>query len=257
MSGFDLAPRAAAASPVQRVITQATLEARLLLRNGEQLLLTMILPTLILVGVARLQIGDTSSAHRIASAAPAVLGVAIMSTAFTGQAIATGFERRYGVLARLGTTPLGRSGLLAGKTLAVLLVEAVQLALLCLVAVLLGWRPPISVAGLLAVLVVILLGTATLSALGLLMAGTLRAEATLAAANIVWLVSVAAGGVVEPLASRPTGAIGLLEALPLGALVAGLRTALSSSGWPWADVAVLTAWLVAGGVAGNRWFRWD
>jgi ABC-2 type transport system permease protein len=122
--------------------------------------------------------------------------------------------------------------------------------------VLLGWRPAVSVAAVLVALLLILLGTATLSALGLVMAGTLRAEATLAAANIIWLVSVAAGGVVEPLASRPAGAARLLEALPLGALVAGLRTAFAS-GLPWADIAALAAWLLVGGVAGSRWFRWD
>lgn len=256
MSASDLAPSPGAANIVQRVRAQAGLEARLLLRNGEQLLLTMILPTLILVGVTRLQIGDTTAAHRIALAAPAILGVAVMSTAFTGQAIATGFERRYGVLERLGTTPLGRGGLLAGKTAAILIVELVQIVLLSVVAILLGWRPDLSVGGLVAATLLVLLGTAALSALGLLMAGTLRAEATLAAANIVWLVSVAAGGVVEPL-NRASGAgARILELAPLGALVAGLRIAIDG-GWPWLDSAVLAGWLIVAGSAAVRWFRWE
>ena len=256
MSAADLAPRPGAAPIVDRVRAQAQLEARLLLRNGEQLLLTMILPTLILIGVSRLQIGDSTPAYRIALAAPAVLGVAVMSTAFTGQAIATGFERRYGVLERLGMTPLGRGGLLAGKTTAILAVEAIQIALLSAVAVALGWRPEASPAGLVAALLLLLLGTAALSALGLLMAGTLRAEATLAAANIVWLVSVAAGGVVEPLDDGTSTTGRALELLPLGALVAGLRTAFDGT-WPWLDGCVLAVWLAAAGVAAMRWFRWD
>ncbi len=41
---------------------------------------------------------------------PGVLALAVMSTAFTSLAIATGFERRYGVIKRLGASPLPRSG---------------------------------------------------------------------------------------------------------------------------------------------------
>src|SRR4051794_18793440 len=174
MTTLDFTPAPAPAPTQRQVAAQTRMELRLLLRNGEQLLLTIVIPTLLLVVFAKAPIADVPK-PRIAFVAPGVLALAVMSTAFTGQAIATGFERRYGVLARLGTTALSRSGLLAAKTAAVLAVEVLQVALLVVVALALGWSPhgaPLDVVGLL------LLGTVTFSALGLLMAGTLRAEAT-------------------------------------------------------------------------------
>lgn len=153
-----------------------------------------------------------------------MLALAIMSTAFTGQAIATGFERRYGVLKRLGATPLSRSGLMLAKTLAVLAVEVLQVAVIVAVALALGWRPEGSLA---AAALLILLGTAAFSGLGLLMAGLLRAEATLAAANLVYLLLLAAGGVIFPLAKFPARVRPVLELLPISALTGGLRAVLT------------------------------
>src|SRR5262249_48931127 len=152
---------------------------------GEQLLLTVVIPTVLLVVFVKVDVVDVGAGPRVDFVLPGVLALAVLSTAFTAQAIATGFERRYGVLKRLGTTPLPRGGLLAGKTAAVLAVEALQVAVLLLVGVLLGWRPP-AVSVVPAVLLV-LIGTVAFSGLALLMAGTLRAEATLAAANLVYV----------------------------------------------------------------------
>ena len=160
-----------AAPAWRRVRSQASFETRLILRNGEQLLVTLILPVLLLIGLAQVSMIklDTAGATRIDFVTPGILALAVMSTAFTSQAITTSFDRRNGVLRLLATTPLGRGGLLAGKVLAVLTVEAVQVVVIGGVALLLGWAPP--VAGLAPALAAIVLGTAAFTSLALLLAG--------------------------------------------------------------------------------------
>ncbi|WP_184569075.1 ABC transporter permease [Streptomyces zagrosensis] len=234
---------------------QAALETRLLLRNGEQLLLVIIIPTLLLALFSAVDIVDTGDGDAVDFLAPGVLALAVLSTAFTGQAIATGFERRYGVLKRLGASPLPRWGLLTAKTCAVLVTEVLQVALLTAVALALGWSPhgnPATVA------LLLLLGTAAFSGLGLLMAGTLRAEATLAAANLVFLLLLFGGGVVVPLDNFPGGVESVLSFLPVSALSDGLRDVLrDGAGVPWANLGVLAAWAVLGLGAAGRFFRWE
>ena len=244
-----------AAAPVsQRILAQARFDARSMLRNGEQLMLTVILPLLVLVGLSRSSVVDLGDGPRIDLAAPGVLALALISTSFTGQAIATGFDRRAGLLRLLGTTPLGRTGLIAGRIGAVLAVQLIQILLLGTVGVLLGWRP--DPAGIVPALVIGVLGTAAFVSLGLLLAGTLRAEAVLAAANLIWVLLLAGGGVV--LAADRLGPIGpVVKALPSGALGDGLRTSLGSGNWPWLDLFVLLVWAVIGTTATVRWFRWD
>nr|BFE80255.1 hypothetical protein GCM10020093_028560 [Planobispora longispora] len=178
----------------------------------------MIIPVLLLVGFSAAPLVNVGEGPRVDFMAPGVLALAVMSTAFTGQAIATGFERRYGVLKRLGATPLSRGGLMLAKTLAVIAVETVQIAVITGVALALGWRPGGSP---LAALALLLLGTAAFSGLGLLMAGTLRAEATLAGANLVYLLLLGCGGVVFPLSTFPDAMEKALELLPISALAAG------------------------------------
>lgn len=254
-----LVPAPAAAPAIGRVLAQARFDAGVMLRNGEQVLLTLVLPVLLLValtrsGVLRLGAGLNDPASRIAVAAPGVMALAVMSAAFTGQAIGTGFDRRNGVLRLLGTTPLGRGGLVAGRVLAVLVVEAVQLVVLAVVAVLLGWRP--APAGLPAALLAVGLGTAAFVALGLLLAGTLRAEAVLAGANLAWVLLLAGGGVVIP--PDRLGAMAVVaRALPSGALGDALRSALRDGAFEPGAFAVLALWAVLAGLAAARWFRWD
>ena len=254
MTTLDLAPAPGAAPLARQVAAQARMELRLLLRNGEQLLLTVIIPTLLLVVFAKAPIADLPK-PRVAFLVPGVLALAVMSTAFTGQAIGTGVERRYGVLRRLGTTPLPRLGLLAGKTAAVVAVEVLQVALLVVVGVLLGWSPHGSAADATGLL---LMGTVAFSALGLLMAGTLRAEATLAAANLVYLALLVLGGVAFPLTDFGPGLRHVLELLPIAALSDGLRGALSATPHvPVHDWVTLAVWAVVGGVLASRLFRWE
>jgi ABC-2 type transport system permease protein len=189
---------------------------------------------------------------------PGVIALAVLSTAFTSQAIATGFERRYGVLKRLGATPLGRGGLIAARTISVITVEFLQLAVIAVVAVLIGWQPRGGGLAVITAAVLVLAGTAAFSGLGLLMAGTLRAEATLAAANLVYLVLLGLGGVMFPLTKFPAGIQPVLELLPISALSGGLRAVLQyGAGFPATDLLVLVVWAAAGITLAARTFRWE
>ncbi|AJC59174.1 MULTISPECIES: ABC transporter permease [Streptomyces] len=254
------APRPGAAPLPRMIRAQAALETRMLLRNGEQLLLTVIIPTLLLVLFSAVRIIDTGAGRSVDFLTPGVLGLAVMSTAFTGQAIATGFERRYGVLKRLAASPLPRWGLMTAKTCAVLVTEVLQVVLLTVVALALGWSPQgaASLSGVASVVLLLLLGTAAFSGLGLLMAGTLKAEATLAAANLVFLLLLVGGGVIVPLAKFPAAAQQVLQFLPISALSDGLREVLQhGAGVPWADLGILAAWAVLGLGAAAKFFRWE
>ncbi len=250
-----LAPDPGAAPMARIVLSQAAYEVRSTLRNGEQLLLTLAIPLILLVGLSRLPVDVVGHSPAVDAVAPGVLALAVVSTAFTGQAIAVGFERRYGVLRLLGSTPLGRTGLLLAKTLGVLAVELVQVALVAGVALALGWHP----AGTpLAAALVLLVGTATFSALGLLLGGTLRAEGTLAVANGLYLLMLVAGGLVVPATRLPDAWAAVVPWLPSGALGEGLRSVLlDGTGLPLGPLLVLVAWGAAAGVATARTFRWD
>lgn len=251
-------PRPGAAPLARMVRTQARMETRLLLRNGEQLLIAVVIPLLVLVGglVAAGRIDLVAADRPVDLLTPGVLALAVMSTAFTSLAIATGFERRYGVLKRLGSSPLPRSGLLAGKVGAVLVVQALQVVVVGGTALALGWRPAVTVGGLAGALLVGLLGTSAFAALGLLLAGTLRAEATLAAANLVYLLLLAGGAVVLPASTY--GAAGpLLSGLPSGALGEGMRAALVDGTFPAGALLVLAGWAALGTFLTARTFRWE
>jgi len=259
MSTFTPNPGAA---PLPRMIgAQTALETRMLLRNGEQLLLTVIIPSLLLLLFSTVDVITVPTQNAggrgksVDFLAPGILALAVMSTAFTGQAIATGFERRYGVLKRLGASPLPRWALMTAKTGSVLVTEILQIALLTVIALALGWSPhgnPLSV------LLLLVLGTAAFSGLGLLMAGTLKAEATLAAANLVFLLLLVGGGVIVPLDKFPHGLRAALELLPITALSDGLRDVLQyGRDMPWGEAGILAVWAVLGLGAAARWFRWE
>jgi ABC-2 type transport system permease protein len=229
----------------------------MLLRNGEQLLLTAVLPLGLLVLLSRtsmIELDTGVGQSRIDVVTPGIFALAILSTSFTAVAIQTGFERRYGVLRRIGTTPLRRSDVLAGKALAVLVVEVAQLLVLGSVALALGWEPdPL---GLLLVPPLVVLGSAALAALGLLLAGVSRAEATLALANLAYLI-LAGAGVVIPVSQLPDAMQPVVELLPSAALAEALRLATETGTLHPAHVMVLTAWTVAASVGVARYFRWE
>ena len=251
MTALDLSPAPAPAPPAKRIIRHGLIEARLLIRNGEQLLLALVIPLAILVA-GRFA---TRSIGSMEILGPSVLALAVWSSAFTSTAISTAFERRYGVLERLATTPLGKHGLLAGKALAVIMIMLGQLVILAAAALGLGWRPaftPLSAS--LAVLLVIL-ATGTFVCLALLLAGRLRAESVLGLANLIYVILVIGGALIIPLARYPAVLRPVIEALPTAALGEGLRAAANGQvlGWP---VLVLLAWLVAAGFAAWKGFRW-
>lgn len=233
-------------APAPRMLAaQTRMELTLLLRNGEQLLLTMFIPITLLVGLTLLPFGDLGD-PRVNRVVPAVMMVAVMSTAFTGQAIAVGFDRRYGALKRLGATPLPRWGIIGGKSAAVVMVVVIQMVVLGAIAFALGWRPdPL---GLLLGAVVIALGTVMFAALGLLLGGTLKAEVVLALANVLWFVMAGIGAVVFGGDSIPAALHTLARLIPSGALAEALDAALGGS----VDLFAIVVMLVWGAVA--AWF---
>ena len=247
-------------APVPRMLAaQYRLELKLLLRNGEQLLLTMFIPITLLIGLTLLPLGSFGE-PRVAVFIPAIMALAVISTAFTGQAIAVAFDRRYGALTRLGATALPVWAIIAGKVLAVVTVVFLQAMLLGGIALALGWRPP--VAGLLLGAVIIAVGTATFVAMGLLLGGTLRAEIVLAVANLLWFVFAGLGALTVATGLQtgtvPKALSWVARLTPSGALTEALSQAVSPSGsvtLDWFGLAVLAIWGAVCAAAALRWFR--
>lgn len=255
---LDFAPHPGAAGSLAMVRRQALMELRLLSRNGEQLLLTLVIPLVLLVAGTRSDaIVDLGPGRSIDIITPGVLALAVLSTSFTSLAIATGFERRYNVLKRLGASPLPRWGLLVGKTAAVLVVEAVQLLVLTAVALLVGWEPHGGVTAFAWAALLVALGTWAFGALGLVIAGTLRAEATLAVANLVYVVLLVGGGLIVPLTRYPGSTHRILELLPSGALGEGLRDAFAGQALAFGPALVLAGWAIVATVVLARSFKWE
>jgi ABC-2 type transport system permease protein len=252
VTSFTPAPGAA---PVgQMLAAQTKMELRLLLRNGEQVGLTLVIP-LLLEFFFNLPLLYSLDGRRIDFVVPSVFALAVMSASFTGLAIGTGFERKYAVLKRLGATALSRQVLLLGKTCAVLMLQVLQVALLCGLGLILGWRP--SGNPLWAVLLIVI-GTFTFGGLGLLLAGTVRAEITLAAANLIWLILLFCGGIAIPLSRYPHAAADVLRDLPSAALSDGLHQVLQhGGGFPARELVTLLVWAAVALPAAARWFKWE
>ena len=250
-AALDFTPAPSAAAPARRVLRHARMEVHLLVRNGEQLLLALAIPLLVLTigGIAGGRWGD------LAVLAPSVLALAVWSSAFTSVAISTGFERRYGVLERLAATPLQKSGLLAGKAVGIVAIVSFQLVVIRAAALYIGWRPAFrATSGAVAMLLVMLAGAAFVS-WALALAGRFRAELTLGVANLIYVLLLAGGGLVIPLDRYPPAVQPIVSVLPTGALGEGLRAAASGIvlGWP---ILVLLGWLTAGVLVARKAFRW-
>lgn len=243
-------------SPAQprgpRVLAQARFEAEILVRNGEQLLVALVLPAMAMIALVASPYPALDE-PRIDVVAPGVLALAIVSTAFTGQAIQTAFDRRYGVLRFLATTPVGTDGLLAGKAVGITAVVAGQLTILGAVALVLGWRP--APVGLLQLPVTAALGVWVFVALALLVAGALRAEAVLAVANLVWVLLAGVGGLLLP-GDTITALAPVVRWSPSGALGDALREGLMASGLPLVQWLVLLGWGLVLSLLVVRTFRW-
>lgn len=241
---------------MRALLAQFRVECMLTLRNKESVLLTLGIPVGLLVFFSLVDVLPIDAADPVDVLAPGVLALAIMSMSMTGLAIATGFERSYGVLKRLGATPLGRPRLLAAKIAGVVAIEVIQAAVLIPVAVALGWRPSLSVLPLAGAVV---LGTTAFAGLGLWLAGTLRAEITLALANGLYLVFLLLGGFLIPLEEFPGPLRTAARALPGSALTDLVTAAFAGAGAtaPGRAWAVLALWAVATPAVAAATFRWS
>ena len=239
---------------MRALAAQLRVELTLTLRNGESLLLTLGIPVAVLVFFSVVDVlpieGDA-----VDFLAPGTLALAVLATAFANLAIATGFDRSYGVLKRLGTTPLGRPRLVAAKALAVLAVIALQAVVLGAAALALGWRPEVEPVPLAAAVV---LAVAAFVGLALVVAGRLPALAALAVANAVFVALLLLSGMVVPLAELPGGVRSVARALPSTALAEAARGALTEGVavpgrvWP-----VLLVWALAAVALAIALFRWE
>ncbi|MGZ8515126.1 MAG: ABC transporter permease [Candidatus Limnocylindrales bacterium] len=245
------------ASPIAATLAQTTTELRLTARRGENVLVTIIIPAVVLLFFASAGVLPTGAGRPVDFLLPGALALAVIATSLVNLGIATAYERHYGVLKRLGGSPLTRAGLLTAKMLAVLAVEIAQVVLLMAIAVLaLGWTLPSGAAPALLV-IALLLGTVAFAGLGLLMAGALRAEATLALANGLFLVALMLGGIVLPLDHLADPLAAIASVLPAAALADTFRIALGSGGDATAPLVILVVWGVVAVALTVRTFRWE
>jgi ABC-2 type transport system permease protein len=239
---------------------QLRAEVTMIFTNGETLFLTLGIPVVFLLFFSAVHVLPTGTPHPVDFLVPGILALAVMSTSMTALAIGTGFERGYGVLKRLGSTPLGRPRLLAAKILAVLAVEILQAAVLVGVGYLLGWNPggpgaPALVGG---ALVAMVLGTVAFGGVGLILAGTLKPLVNLAVVNALFVVLLLLGGMLIPLSKLPHWLAELSRLLPAAALADALHGTLGH-GVPVTtrDWAVLVVWAVGAPVVAAVTFRWE
>jgi ABC-2 type transport system permease protein len=235
-------------------LAQSRAEAVLQLRRGENMIVTLAIPIGILVFFAKVDAISTDYKDPVDFLVPGVLSLAVMAAAMVSLGIATGFERRYGVLKRLGSTPLSRTGLLVAKTATVLALELVQIVLVVAVGAAIGWDPP---GGLVPAVGLLLLGTIAFAGIGMFMAGTLRAEANLALANALFLVLLFLGGMAYPLSKLPGALEAIAKLLPAAALSETVRAVLTSKAFPVGEFVVLLVWAVASPLLAARYFRWE
>ena len=245
------------ASPIQAAAALAGAELRVTARRGENVLVTMIIPAAVLLFFATTGILPARAGPSVDFLLPGALALAIIAAGLVNLGIATAYERSYGVLKRLGGSPLPRWGLVAAKLAAVLALEVLQLVILFAVATtVLGWRPG-GGASVALFVAAVLLGTLAFAGLGLLMAGRLRAEATLALANGLFLLFLMVGGIVLPIDHLPGPIAAVAGVLPASALAATFRAALGTGDGGGSALAILAAWGIGASALAVRTFRWE
>jgi ABC-2 type transport system permease protein len=193
------------AAPAWRTYLSMTgMELRLATRRGENLLVTLVIPIVLLIFLANVELVTIDGSATIDLLVPSILALAVLSTGMVALGISTAFERSSGVLKRLGGSPLPTWALIGAKTTIVTATVVVQVVLVVVVAWFLGWDPPIGVPETLgAAAPWLILGTLACAGIGLLMAGRLRAETVLALANGLYVLALVAGGVIVPLDRLP------------------------------------------------------
>src|SRR6266487_4118707 len=239
-----------------QIIAQTRVELLLTLRRGESVLITLVVPVLILIFFASLNIIPATTGKAVDFLLPGILALAVMAAGMVSLGIATAYERYYGVLKRLGSSPLPRSGLIIAKMISVLVLELIQtIVLIGVAAVFYGWRPAGSP---LLTLLAMAIGTVTFSALGLAMAGVLRAEVTLAAANGLYLLFLLLGGGILPLSHLPPALAAIAQILPAAALTQALQATMANNApFPWSALLTLVIWAVVILLVAVRTFRWE
>ena len=236
--------------------TQLQAEMNVVRRNGEQLLVTLGIPLLLLGFFSVVDVLPTNEKDPVNFLVPGILALAVMSTSMVSLGIATGFERNYLVLKRLAATPLGTTRLIAAKTLSIAVVEAVQMILLISLGFLLGWSP--QQANWLLALCAVVLGTFAFAGIGLFLAGNLRGEVNLAATNGLYLVLLLIGGIVFPLDKLPGALSAISRCLPTAALSDVLRNSLMSAGeHTTSSWIVLLVWAIAAPLLAAKTFKWN
>ncbi len=250
------AGRKKASSFGRQVLTQTRFELLLTLRRGENILVTLMVPVMLLIFFTSLNIAPTVNGLAVNFLLPGILAVAVIAAGMVNLGIATAYERYYGVLKRLGSSPLPRSGLILAKVLSILILEGVQVFLLVGVAVVLyGWRPMGSP---LLALLSIAVGTVTFAAMGLAMAGAWRAELTLAGANALFLLFILLGGGILPLSHLPRPLATIAQFLPAAALTEALQATMNDGGgFPGFALVVLAVWAVVMLIVAIRTFQWE
>jgi ABC-2 type transport system permease protein len=237
-------------------------DLRLTARRGENVLVTIVIPIAVLLFFAGTSIIPNAARRPVDFLLPGAIALGIVASGLVNLGIATAYDRSYGVLKRLGGAPLPRWALLTAKAASILALEVVQIAALLAVAVVvLGWAPGGGWSPLLFGLAVAL-GTAAFVSLGLLLAGTLRAEAMLALANGLFLGLLMLGGIVLPIDHLPDAVQPIAALLPATALADLLRTSLASGttdATPSAatSAAILAAWAIGAAALAVRTFRWE
>jgi ABC-2 type transport system permease protein len=235
-------------------LAHAGMELRLTLRQGEQLLVSLGIPLLLLAFFTTVDVLPTGGAEPIDFLTPGILALAVMGNALVSLGIGTGFERSYGVLKRLGTTPLGRPRLIAAKTTVVLAIAVVQVVLVTALAAALGWDPT---GGAAIAVGAVLLGAAAFAGIALVLAGRLPGLTNLAVTNALYLVLLLLGGMVFPLDELPSTLESIARLTPAAALSSVLRDSLSGADVAGGDVAVLVVWAIAAPVLAAVTFRWE
>ncbi len=245
------------ASPARATLAQLAVELRLTARRGENVLVTILIPAAVLVFFTAVDVVPTDGERAVDFLLPGALALAVVATGVVNLGIATAYERSYGVLKRLGGSPLTRANLITAKVGAVLVIVVIQTVLLLAIGwLVLGWRPgPVGSAPLF--LASNLLGTLTFAGLGLLLAGALRADVTLALANGLFLVTMLLGGIVVPLNRLPGPLASISGWFPGAALADGFRIALGAPGDPLVAMTILAVWGIAAVAFAIRTFRWE
>ena len=233
-----------------RALVSADLAAAV--RDGEQLLLTIGIPVLLLVFFSTIDVLPTGTDDPVSFLAPGVFALALMSMAFVRLAIGLGFDRGFGAIRRFAITPLRIGEFLAAKVAETAVLVAAQLLILVAVALALGWDPTIDGA----VVGAVALGLVAFVGLAFVLAGVTEGLRALAAANALYIVLLLVSGIVFELDRLPGWLEAIVRWLPSTALAELFRSTLSGSsgpGWAWLTLVV---WAVATPVVAIRTFRY-